>query len=92
MYTPKQILQIPKMRIIHNAESKYFSESEYINFAVLFGSYASGSESELSDLDIGINTSKELVLMELGKIISRLEEIAKKKIHFSLLFGYDSVS
>ena len=56
-----------------------------ILFALVFGSSAKGKSNKLSDVDIGIYTANELPLLELGKIISGLEKIVKKKVDLVVL-------
>jgi predicted nucleotidyltransferase len=57
----------------------------HILFALVFGSSAKGKSNKLSDVDIGIYTANELPLLELGKIISGLEKIVKKKVDLVVL-------
>jgi len=56
------------------------SKYDFILFALLFGSYASGKDGYLSDIDIAIETDKELDLLTYGEIISDIETSLKKKI------------
>jgi len=56
------------------------SKYDFILFALLFGSYASGKDGYLSDIDIAIETDKELDLLTYGKMISDIETSLKKKI------------
>ena len=56
------------------------SKYDFILFALLFGSYASGKDGYLSDIDIAIETNKELDLLTYGKMISDIETSLKKKI------------
>ncbi len=61
----------------------------FIDFALLFGSYASGTQSILSDIDIAIYTSHPIDLLQQGNIISSLEERLEKKIDLVLLNGLE---
>ena len=58
---------------------------DFIENALLFGSYSSGKESYLSDIDIAVYSRKELNLLELGDIISDLEDVTGKKIDLVIL-------
>jgi len=62
---------------------------DYIDFALLFGSYARGNQRELSDIDIAIFTRRPIDLLEQGDIISSLEERLEKKIDLVLLNGLE---
>ncbi|WP_457749140.1 type VII toxin-antitoxin system MntA family adenylyltransferase antitoxin [Sulfurimonas sp.] len=56
-----------------------------IENALLFGSYASNTAHNMSDVDIAIQTSEELDIFEIGEIIAVLESHLGKKIDFILL-------
>ena len=58
---------------------------DFIDFALLFGSYAKGTQRTLSDIDIGIYTHRPIDLLEQGELISALEEAFQKKIDLVLL-------
>ena len=58
---------------------------DFIDFALLFGSYAKGTQRTLSDIDIGIYTHRPIDLLEQGELISTLEEAFQKKIDLVLL-------
>lgn len=59
--------------------------SEDIEFALLFGSYASHNASILSDIDIGICFANEPDLLAIGLIITKLETETGKKIDLIIL-------
>lgn len=63
----------------------YFQKFGNIEFAILFGSYASGKESYLSDIDFGIYVKKELELLEQGLMIYELEALTNKKVDLIIL-------
>ncbi|MCS7291128.1 MAG: nucleotidyltransferase domain-containing protein [Roseiflexus sp.] len=46
---------------------RLLSAQEFIEFAILFGSIASGGAGPLSDVDIGIYVSRPLDLLEIGQ-------------------------
>ncbi|MGV6831484.1 MAG: type VII toxin-antitoxin system MntA family adenylyltransferase antitoxin [bacterium] len=58
---------------------------DFIDFALLFGSYARGTQKNLSDIDIAIYTNRSIGLLEQGDIISFLEDKFEKKIDLVLL-------
>ena len=62
---------------------------DFIDFALLFGSYARDKQTTLSDIDIAIYTSRPLGLLEQGNILSVLEERLGKKIDLILLNGLE---
>ncbi len=65
--------------------SDILKQDNNILFAVLFGSYAKGNPSALSDVDIGIYTKNEISLLEIGEIVSNLERIVKKPVDLVVL-------
>ncbi|MCS7052887.1 MAG: nucleotidyltransferase domain-containing protein [Ignavibacterium sp.] len=60
--------------------NNYLLQYENISFALIFGSFVSNNNHNLSDLDIGIYTKSEFDLLSIGKIIYDLEKITKLKI------------
>ena len=62
---------------------------DFIDFALLFGSYARDKQTALSDIDIAIYTSRSIGLLEQGNILSVLEEKLGKKIDLILLNGLE---
>ncbi|QOP44291.1 nucleotidyltransferase domain-containing protein [Sulfurimonas sediminis] len=66
---------------IKNILQKY----EVIENALLFGSYANNQQHKMSDIDIAVQTTKELDLFEMGEIISDLETQLNNKIDFIIL-------
>ena len=65
---------------MENETKKYLEQYNFINFALIFGSNAIGKVRNKSDLDVGIYFDKDLDLLFLGKFITDLEKITKKKI------------
>lgn len=57
----------------------------FIDFVLLFGSYARGTQSTLSDIDIAIHTNRSIDLLEQGEIISLLESRLEKKVDLVVL-------
>ncbi len=64
---------------------EFLKKIEYIDFALIFGSYAQGKPFPFSDLDLAIHTSKDLDLLELGGLITELEELTQKEVDLILL-------
>ena len=64
----------------HNLLAIELEKHDFIIFAILFGSFAESRETNISDIDIGIYTDKNLNLLEIGSLVNRLEKIAKKKV------------
>lgn len=60
---------------------------DFIESAVLFGSYAEGKAGNLSDIDIGIATKRELSLIEIGLLTARLENALKRSVDLVILNG-----
>ena len=58
-----------------------------LDFALLFGSYAEGRATGVSDLDVGIHTNREISILDLGSIACALEDAASKKVDLVLLNG-----
>jgi predicted nucleotidyltransferase len=65
--------------------SKILQSYENIEFALLFGSYASGNNNNLSDIDIAIYTKEPIDIFDQGEIIATLESRFEKKIDFLVL-------
>lgn len=61
------------------------SKYEFITNALLFGSYASGTQNRLSDVDIALHVNKEIDLFAIGEIISDLETTLDKKVDLVIL-------
>lgn len=66
---------------------KFFENLDFIDFALVFGSYAKEKVLPISDLDIAIHTSKELEFLEIGNLISEMEKITKKEVDLVILNG-----
>ena len=58
---------------------------DYIDFALLFGSYADDTAKTLSDVDIGIYTNRPIDLLEQGYLVATLEDVLDKPIDLVLL-------
>ncbi|RLA68430.1 MAG: hypothetical protein DRQ78_00375 [Epsilonproteobacteria bacterium] len=58
---------------------------DFIDFALLFGSYANNTQKVLSDIDIGIYTNRSIGLVEQGFLISSIEEKFEKNIDLVIL-------
>lgn len=60
---------------------------DFIESAVLFGSYAEGKAGNMSDIDIGVATKMELSLIEVGLLTARLENALKRSVDLVILNG-----
>ena len=58
---------------------------DVITNALLFGSYAKGTPHGMSDIDIAIQTRKDLDLLAIGEIISTIESVVEKKVDLVVL-------
>ena len=52
----------------------------FIDFAILFGSHAKDKSNPMSDVDIGIFTTKDISLLELGDLTAMIESIMNRKV------------
>ena len=64
---------------------KYFSTHPDVIFAVIFGSFAEGRQTKVSDIDIGVYTNRELQLLEIGQLVADIENIVKHKVDIVIL-------
>ncbi|KYJ85961.1 type VII toxin-antitoxin system MntA family adenylyltransferase antitoxin [Sulfurovum riftiae] len=67
--------------MIKNALQAY----DFIDFALLFGSYANETQNDMSDVDIGIYVDRPIDLFEQGALISELEDVLEKKVDLLVL-------
>ncbi|MBI5048310.1 MAG: nucleotidyltransferase domain-containing protein [Deltaproteobacteria bacterium] len=58
---------------------------DFIESAILFGSFAEGKQTKMSDIDIGIVAMKDLSLIEIGLIASRMEIALKRRVDIVIL-------
>lgn len=65
--------------------SRCLLQFDFIESAILFGSFAEGKENEMSDIDIGIFTTKDISLIEIGLITARLETAFKRSVDVVIL-------
>lgn len=68
-----------KNQAIINILQEYFRNQSF-TFVLLFGSYANGTQSEMSDIDIGLFFSEEVDYMELGYHTAKLSSLLDKKV------------
>jgi len=59
--------------------------SDFILFAVLFGSVAEDRSNDISDIDVAIYPDNDLTLQDVGFITANLEKITQKKIDLLIL-------
>ena len=65
--------------------SEYLRGVGFIDFALIFGSFSNNKSTEMSDLDLGIYTKEKLSLIELGKIINKIEHLTSLKVDVIIL-------
>lgn len=65
--------------------TQVLSSYDTITNALVFGSFAKGTQTKMSDLDIAIETKNDMSLLSMGAIISDLETICKRKIDLIIL-------
>ncbi|MDI6730920.1 MAG: nucleotidyltransferase domain-containing protein [Candidatus Altarchaeum sp.] len=58
---------------------------DFIEFSIIFGSFAEGKENKMSDIDIGIFVNREYDLIELGTAITQIEAKFGKNIDMIIL-------
>lgn len=76
-----------KNRIIH-VLNDYFKNRHDIVFAYLFGSFASGCENKLSDVDIAVYFSRDVLSSDIKRYLDmkiELEELLKREIDLVVL-------
>lgn len=60
----------------------FLKEKLYCEAIVLFGSYARGTQTKESDIDIAVKTNKELNSQEQFELVQELEEMLQKDVDF----------
>lgn len=65
--------------------SRCLLQFDFIESAILFGSFAEGKENKMSDIDIGIVAIKDLSLIEIGLVASRIEMSLKRRVDIVIL-------
>ncbi len=73
------------LNLVYEALSTLLNQSHFISNALVFGSYASGKNSNLSDIDIAIETTREIDILEMGNLISILQSELNIKIDLVIL-------
>jgi predicted nucleotidyltransferase len=61
--------------IIKKNIKEYFEKKDFVDFVLIFGSYATDKNHDISDLDIGVHVKRELSLLEIGTVVSDIEEM-----------------
>ncbi|MFQ5584678.1 MAG: nucleotidyltransferase domain-containing protein [Calditrichia bacterium] len=70
--------------VIIKAE-KFLQSFDYLDFALLFGSYIKNTAGSLSDIDIGIYANRGVELLELGFLTAKMESLLKIKVDLIVL-------
>lgn len=68
-----------------NQLKEILTKYDFIEFALLFGSFANGKSGFLSDVDIAIHITNDIDIFTQGKIISDLEEGLYKKVDLIII-------
>ncbi|RKY01129.1 nucleotidyltransferase domain-containing protein [Candidatus Poribacteria bacterium] len=58
---------------------------DFIEFALIFGSFAKGRETPLSDVDVGVYLSRPVDLLTLGQLATELEKITGRTVDLLIL-------
>lgn len=79
-----------KVAIIENDDVKvaaaaFLKKFDFIEFAILFGSFSHGKTTKLSDLDIGVYINKEISLLETGRLVAKLELALRLNVDIIIL-------
>jgi len=61
------------------------ASQDFLDFALLFGSFARGKETPLSDIDLGIHLSRPIDLLTLGRLAAELERITGRRVDVLVL-------
>ncbi len=69
----------------YNLLSQDLEKYDFIVFAIIFGSFAENRAMSISDIDIGIYTNRPVTLLEIGKIVSRIEKLTNTKVDLIVL-------
>jgi len=65
---------------------KEFLESkDFVAFALLFGSFASGKATDVSDVDLGIYLKSDIPILEYGGLVSQLESLTGRRVDLVIL-------
>jgi len=83
--TPVGLLSTAEKAQLKAKIGRFLEMHPYIEFAILFGSLAEGSDTPLSDVDVGIYVSKDLSLLEHGKLTAELERITGREVDIVIL-------
>ncbi len=73
------------MSLVQKIDNLLTSEYSFIRTALLFGSYASSSEHNMSDIDIAIECDEEISFLMMGDIVSFLEASLKRRVDLVIL-------
>ena len=76
----KEIISIPYIKKCLSEILEKSKKDKDINKAYLFGSYARGEETSLSDVDIRLEVNDNFTLFDLTEIAYNLEEKLNKKV------------
>ncbi|MBF0343162.1 MAG: nucleotidyltransferase domain-containing protein [Nitrospirae bacterium] len=58
---------------------------DFLVFALLFGSFAEGRATRISDIDVGLYTERDVGLLEIGNVAASIEIACRRRIDIVLL-------
>ena len=61
------------------------TSQDFITFALLFGSFAEGKATPLSDIDLGIHLSRPIDLLTQGRLTAELEQVTQRRVEVLVL-------
>lgn len=71
--------------ILTESAHELLATQDYIEFALLFGSFAGGQPQPWSDVDVGIHLARPRSLLELGKLTAELERGLRRDVDLLVL-------
>lgn len=71
--------------MLNDSIRKELEHHNFIVFAMLYGSFAEGRATDISDIDIGLYTDTDISLLDIGFIVTRIEKISQKKVDILVL-------
>lgn len=76
-----------KLELTMNRMAGHIRQFDFVDFALLFGSFAEGRENRLSDIDIGVFLNKDIELIQRGKLVAGLEFVLARNVDILILNG-----
>ena len=76
---------MPKLRTISEEIKDILEAQDSVEFALLFGSFAEGRQTPLSDVDVGVYLSRSVDLLTLGRLTAELERVTGRNVDILVL-------